>query len=97
MNAFVINQFYRNVGNPQEEKINKDELSKAAWLASILSLSTEQLHQKKALAFAVLAYLENPEDSRFSRLCYVIISRVGVIPLSEHMKEFGDNKRLNMS
>ena len=96
LDALVSNRFYSDIKVNREEEIDGQKLSKAAWLASVLSMSENYKHQKKALAFAVLAYLARPEDVRFSRLCYVIISSLGIIPLSEHMIEFKDEKRPEM-
>lgn len=93
LDSLVTNQFYRNIKLSKTAEIDEQELFKATWLATILSLSDDDQHRSKALSLAVLAYLERNNDSRFSKLCYVIISRVGVIPLSEHMDEFEKTKR----
>ncbi|MDD5340101.1 MAG: DEAD/DEAH box helicase [Candidatus ainarchaeum sp.] len=94
LDKLITNQFYRDLKINARETISDEELLKAAWLASILSLSEEDKHKSKALAFAVLAYLQKTKDSRFTKLCFVIISRVGNAPLSDHLKEFNDIDRL---
>lgn len=86
LDKLVENQFYiENSMNKSIKTIDNRDLEKAAWLASILSLSEEEEHRKKALIFASLAYLQNKEDVRYEKFCYIIQSRTGNIPASRHL------------
>lgn len=59
------------------------EMRKAAWIASVLANSSEDEHRRKALSFAILAYLKYQDDEReplYERYLYVILSRIGNLP-----------------
>jgi len=58
--------FYSDIGSEQRIKIPQKELEKSAWIASVLSSSDNEEHQKKALAFATLLvlYTDNEEERR---------------------------------
>lgn len=82
----VKNQFFIDNGIKEGiVEIPHDKIRKANWLSSILSLSTEEHHQQKALHFATLCYYQNQNDL-FLRNCYIMQSRTGNIPLSKHLE-----------
>lgn len=85
LDLLIQNQFFLDNNFPELPiEISQEKLRKANWLSSILSLSSEELHQQKALIFSTLCYLQNNDDL-FLRNCYLTQSRTGNIPLGKHL------------
>lgn len=57
--------------------IDREKLKKAVWLASVLSTSEDNLHQKRAQLFASLLFLAFQDDIEVLKSCYVLFSRLG--------------------
>lgn len=86
--------FYEDIGRLQWRGLASEEnISKSAWVASILASSDDDEHRKKALAFGILAYLKfqggNREDM-YERYLYIILSRLGDLPAVENLVEGGE-------
>ncbi|WP_394743066.1 DEAD/DEAH box helicase [Natronococcus roseus] len=63
--------------------IDEDQIRKSAWVASGLASSPNDDHRRKALSFAILAYLKysgEEEAEIYERYLYIILSRIGDLP-----------------
>ncbi|HIH25032.1 TPA: DEAD/DEAH box helicase [Candidatus Woesearchaeota archaeon] len=92
LDVLTLRQFFRETGAthfPEEnERIVLDDvkLKKAALITSILSSSPNDEHRSKALAFAILAYLEK-QTIQYAGFCYLVLSRIGNIYPTKHLVE----------
>ncbi|QYK63473.1 DEAD/DEAH box helicase [Paenibacillus sp. S25] len=97
LDILIQNQFFLDNNIPESLiEIPQEKLRKANWLCSILSLSSEESHQQKALNFSTLCYLQNNDDL-FLRNCYLTQSRTGNIPLGKHLAGLFDEDNFSNS
>jgi hypothetical protein len=71
-------------------ELNDEEVAHAALIASFLALSKVDRHKQRALAFAILLYLQKKDCQEYSSYCYIIFSRTGNIQLGKHLSELFD-------
>jgi hypothetical protein len=101
INILSIRQFYRESRQQsslvvkENEQLPKSELNKAALLASVLACSDQEEHQQKAMAFAILAYLDR-KNKEFAAYCYIILSRVDNIQQGQHLHEIFNGKKFSI-
>lgn len=93
LDVLTLRQFYRETNTEPASKrdikaidLPSVKLEQAAFIASILSASPKEEHKQKALAFAILAYLDN-KNAQYASYCYVILSRTNNIQQGEHLPE----------
>jgi len=87
LDKLVQNLFYKEYKLENKVEISEDDIEKAAWIASILAFSPNEKHKTKSLSFAVLLLLKDPSSTLYINYCYVIISRIGDLPLGVHLKQ----------
>lgn len=87
LDKLVQNLFFNEYKLGIKVQISENDIEKAAWIASILAFSPNEKHKTKALSLAVLLLLEKPNSILYVNYCYVIISRIGNLPLGVHLKE----------
>ncbi len=96
LDELVTNQFFLENGLQKKIKpIDPQELRKANWLSSLLSLSEDEKHKQKSLIFSTIVYLQNKDNEIFGRNCYIAQSRTGNIPASSHINNlfsYGSNR-----
>jgi hypothetical protein len=67
-------------------------LRRSAWVASLLSSSSDDSHRNKALDFGVLAYhyaeKELEETNKYKELLYIIAARAGSLPTMTYFEDF---------
>lgn len=82
----IVNIFYYKIGENKLYSFTKYDLRKLIWLSSILSLSANFEHKKKAQEVAILLFLNFKEDIEILKSCYVLFSRVGNLTATKFLK-----------
>lgn len=95
INDLLLNLFSQKIDNKDYIVINKEELRKAIWLASILANSSDNEHRQKVQQLSSLIYLNYPEEAELSKVCYILYSRVGNLTATKFLKsifqKYSDN------
>ncbi len=68
------------------------ELRKSALLASLLASSPLDEHKQKAIAFAILAYLDR-QDMQYASYCYITLSRTDNIQQGKHITQIWNEEK----
>lgn len=99
LDALALRQFFRESqtkpANPEYQKatdLTNLDLSKAALLASLLASSPIDAHKQKAIAFAILAYLDK-QDTQYGSYCYITLSRTDNIQQGKHIKQIWNEEK----
>ncbi|UOX32378.1 DEAD/DEAH box helicase [Flavobacterium sediminilitoris] len=87
----VVNVFYSKIGKKPIYNFEKVELRKLIWLSSIIALSYDFKHQKKAQEIAILLFLNFENDVEILKSCYVLFSRVGNLTATKFLKPIFSN------
>lgn len=77
LNELLMNLFTSNVDNKKHFDLDKEELRKAIWVASILGNSPKIEHKQKVQQVASLLYLNYRDKKEIAKVCYILFSRVG--------------------
>lgn len=65
--------------------LDKEDIKKATWLASIAALSDDDKERNMANAFGALLHLTDRENEIYKRACYILQSRAGNLITSSHI------------
>ena len=77
LNSMITNRFYSELSiQGEKEKIEKVELDKAIWLASIISSSVEENDKYLSSVFGIALFLEY-KSQEYRKTAYIILSRSG--------------------
>lgn len=87
----IINVFYSKIGKKPIYNFEKVELRKLIWLSSIIALSNDYKHQKKAQEIAILLFLNFEKDVEILKSCYILFSRVGNLTATKFLKPIFSN------
>jgi hypothetical protein len=96
LNNLTLLQFFREnhiaIGNEYKAitDLSNEEIAHAAFLASFLASSSLDRHKQKAIAFAILLYLEKREIQEYASFSYIIFSRTGIIQQGKHIENLFD-------
>ncbi|ELK49724.1 DEAD/DEAH box helicase domain-containing protein, partial [Haloferax sp. BAB-2207] len=82
LNTLIKDLLYDDLGvtDYRWDQNSESDLQKSAWVASLLASSDKEEHQSKALAFAILAYIEKrgtDDEEMYERYLYIVLSRIG--------------------
>jgi nucleoside-triphosphatase THEP1 len=83
LNVDVHSQKLDDFDDDSVGSVDDGEVEKSAWVASLLALSDDDEHRRKALAFGILSYTrhENTEKEKiYRKYLYIILSRLGNLP-----------------
>jgi len=93
LDILTLRQFYRETKTEPMREVDKQaielsstKLNKAAFFASILASSPTDEHKQKAIAFAILAYLEK-QNRQYASYCYIILSRTDNVQQGIHLPQ----------
>lgn len=96
LDSLTLRQFFRETNTkpaPEADKraidLSDKKLNKAALIASILASGPNDEHRQKAIAFAILAYLEK-RTRQYAGYCYIILSRTDNIQQGKHLPQIFD-------
>ena len=92
IDILVKNLFYKDNNIEIKHDIDPSKMRQASWLATILALSKNEKHLVKALAFSVLAFRNFEDNELYKQLCYIIMSRIGNIPITIHLRNIIDEE-----
>lgn len=74
----VVNQFYQEIDRESlKENIDKSELEKAIWLASLIATSDSEKDKYLASVFGIALFLEHKDSIEIQKAAYIILSRSG--------------------
>jgi superfamily II DNA/RNA helicase len=75
--------------------IDEESLKKSVWLVSILAISPNQLHQRKAQLFTSLLFLNYHENVEILKVCYILFSRLGNLTATKFLKNLYEDENEN--
>lgn len=87
----TFNQFYHEKLGAVKKPIDREDIRKVIWLASILSSSDKDEHRNKAQILGSLLYLQYPSDEAIGRAVYVLFSRLGNLTGANLLKHSQNN------
>lgn len=90
-----LNIFTEKFASVAKNHISEEDIRKAVWLASVLSESTEELHQRKAQLFSSLLFLQFQDRKDIAQICYILFSRLGNLTATKFLENLYENEASN--
>lgn len=91
INDLTFNQLYHEKLGVSKKPVSKEDIRKAVWLMSILSISERDEHRNKCQILASLLFLQYPGDETLARAVYVLFSRLGNLTGAKLLKHESKN------
>lgn len=89
----IESRFRKDIGVDDFQVYDEEELKKACWLATIVSLSEYEHERQFAASFAKLLFLKFPDNVEYTQVSYIILSRTGNLIATNFLKNLYENNR----
>jgi hypothetical protein len=92
IDSLLLNLFSKNIDNKQYAEINKAELRKCIWMASILAGSDMVKHKQRVQQLSSLLYLTYLDEPSIGKICYILYSRIGNLTATRFLRPLFANQ-----